>query len=101
MYGTPENHSWQSMIQRCTNPNHKAWPEYGGIGVKVCDRWRTFETFYADLGPRPAGTTLGRFGDIGNYEPGNCKWMTGEEQAANRRDISNHGADGRFQKKAA
>ena len=74
--------SWKSMIWRCTNPKGKDWPHYGGAipPVRVCERWRDFENFLADMGERPAGTTLGRFGDVGNYEPGNCSWQTWKEQ---------------------
>jgi hypothetical protein len=79
--------SWDRMIQRCTNPRNISWKYYGGRvpPVAVCERWLTFENFLADMGERPKGTTLGRFGDVGDYEPSNCKWMTPEEQAANRR----------------
>ena len=73
------------MWQRCTNPKTNGFEHYGGRGIKVCDRWKSFENFFADLGERPAGTTLGRFGDEGNYEPGNVKWMTPAEQRANKR----------------
>jgi hypothetical protein len=73
------------MIQRCTNPKKKCFATYGGQGILVCDRWLSFDTFLADLGERPTGTTLGRFGDVGNYEPGNVAWQTWTEQAANRR----------------
>lgn len=58
-------------------------PQY--TDVDVCVRWHKFENFLSDMGERPEGTTLGRFGDVGNYEPGNCKWMTWAEQLANRR----------------
>ena len=79
---SPEYRSWRAMIQRCTNPKNKKYKYYGEAGVVICDRWKTFEDFLADLGPRVAGTTLGRFGDVGNYEPGNAKWMTQPEQSA-------------------
>lgn len=80
--------SWQAAKARCSNPHDKYWHRYGGANppVKVCPRWRnSFEAFLEDLGERPEGTTLGRFGDVGNYEPGNCAWMTPKEQAANAR----------------
>jgi hypothetical protein len=85
MCKSPEHYSWSAMIDRCTNPGRWHFKHYGGAGVEVCDRWRGehgFENFYADMGPRIAGTTLGRFGDVGNYEPRNCKWMTKDEQVA-------------------
>lgn len=86
---TPEYTAWCAMIQRCMDPNRVGWMHYGRAGVKVCDRWldpeHGFKNFLADMGPRPAGTTNGRFGDVGNYEPGNCRWMTPKEQADERR----------------
>jgi hypothetical protein len=69
-----------SMKSRCGNPNTARYERYGGAGVKVCDRWMRFSAFLEDMGERPAGTSLGRFGDLGNYEPGNCAWQTPAEQ---------------------
>ncbi len=82
--------SFHSMRQRCLDPLAGRYPCYGGANppVTICDRWLGpdgFSNFLSDLGERPVGTTLGRFGDVGNYEPGNCAWQTPAEQAANRR----------------
>lgn len=82
---SPEYLSWENMIQRCTNPSNTKYKIYGGSGVKVCGRWRRFENFLADVGPRPLKTTLGRIGDQGNYSLTNARWMTQREQIQNRR----------------
>ena len=85
---SPTYFSWSAMIKRCSNPNDIGFSRYGGAGITVCDRWQGehgFETFLVDMGERPQGKTLGRFGDVGNYEPENCAWQTSQEQGAERR----------------
>lgn len=91
--------SWDSMKQRCLNPNHKSFDVYGNAGISVCERWlESFESFLADLGERPPNTTLDRFPNMsGNYEPGNCRWATPQEQANNRRSARNILYKGRTQ----
>jgi hypothetical protein len=70
-------HSWTSMIKRCTNPNHVAWSYYNSKGIGVCDRWVKFENFLADMGEKPVeGWHLHRLNGNGNYEPGNCIWIS-------------------------
>ena len=82
----PEYRVWWSMRNRCEMPNHPRFTSYGGRGIGVCERWKTFANFFADMGPRPApGLSLDRIDNDGNYEPGNCRWATSKEQSANRR----------------
>lgn len=79
---------WAGIIKRCENKNHKDYPDYGGRGIMVCDRWRnSFENFLSDVGSRPSEKhSIDRINTNGNYEPGNCKWSTLEEQARNKRN---------------
>jgi hypothetical protein len=95
-FASPTYISWCRMKSRCTNSNDAAvYARYGGAGVTVCDRWLdSFEHFLADMGERPEGTTLSRFGDVGNYEPGNCAWHTWAQQRAEakRKVLSAHAA---------
>ena len=81
---TPTYKSWEMMLRR-TNPNADNYRHYGEAGVAVCGRWLKFENFLHDMGERPSGTTLSRFGDVGNYEPKNCAWHTWAQQGVERR----------------
>lgn len=78
--------SWVHMIERCTNPKNGRFDDYGGRGVTVCERWRSFENFHADMGDMPEGRTLERSNNSKGYEPGNCYWATYTEQNRNRRN---------------
>lgn len=82
----PEYKTWVNMRTRCNNPKSSQFLDYGGRGIEICERWRKFENFYADMGPRPASEySLDRINVDGNYEPSNCRWATKEEQANNAR----------------
>jgi hypothetical protein len=76
---------WASMIQRCTNKNERCYKYYGGRGIWVCERWKTFINFYKDMGRRPSlEYSLDRIDVNGNYEPKNCRWTTIKVQSNNR-----------------
>jgi hypothetical protein len=83
----PEYRCWQQIKQRCLNPNHRMYPDYGGRGISVDDRWvGDFEAFFADVGPRPSSKhSLDRIDVNKGYEPGNCRWATWKVQNNNQR----------------
>lgn len=76
---------WQGMIRRCGNKNSDQYVRYGARGISVCDRWKNFENFLADMGEPPEGATIDRINNDGNYEPGNCRWASTKEQGRNKR----------------
>lgn len=84
----PEYRVWQQVKQRCLNPRHRQYKDYGGRGITMCERWRnSFDSFLADVGPRPDPyLTLDRRDNDGNYEPNNCRWATYTEQNLNKRN---------------
>lgn len=82
---TPTWRSWKSMLDRCTYPSSIGWKNYGGRGITVCERWRSFANFLADMGERPPGKTLDRKENDLGYSKANCRWATPKQQADNRR----------------
>lgn len=85
---TNEWQIWSQMKGRCLNPNNKGYKNYGGRGIKVCDRWLEFANFYADMGDQPyVRASIERIDVNGNYEPSNCKWIPSSEQSKNRRNV--------------
>jgi hypothetical protein len=85
MSGTPEFVAWTSMRQRCGNPRCRRYANYGGRGISICERWRAFENFLADMGRRPSPDhSLDRIDNDGNYELGNCRWATRSQQQRNK-----------------
>lgn len=94
---TPIYAAWLAMRQRCSNPRNPKYSDYGGRGIRVCDRWNVFENFLADMGERPEGMTLDRINNDGNYEPGNCRWADRLTQQGNTRWARNVEYNGKTQ----
>jgi hypothetical protein len=86
--GTSIYNRWKEMMGRCYNPKHPRYADYGGRGIRVCERWHDFTNFLADMGEPPPGLTLDRIDNNKGYEPGNCRWATVQEQNTNQRPKS-------------
>lgn len=82
---TKEYAVWRSMRQRCENPAHAAYANYGGRGIKVCKRWAVFDNFIADMGPCPEGHSIERKKNGRGYSPANCEWLPEGLQNRNTR----------------
>jgi hypothetical protein len=94
---TPEHAAWHTMKDRCYNSNDKSYKNYGGRGIKVCDRWlHSYENFLEDMGRKPSPNhSLGRASNNGDYDPVNCRWETTKQQTRNRRNVKITMADAR------
>lgn len=77
---------WAVMRDRCSNKNCEHYKDYGGRGIKVCERWQRFENFLADMGEAPPGLTIDRIKNDGDYELSNCRWATRKQQMRNTRN---------------
>lgn len=80
---SPTYKSWRNMLRRCTDTKHPSYANYGGRGITVCDEWKLFSNFLADMGEREDTKTLDRIDSNKGYSKANCQWMTMREQANN------------------
>lgn len=88
---------WNGMLQRCNNPKASKYENYGGRGIKVCERWKTFKNFYFDMGDPLKTQTIERIDSDKDYSPENCKWATYAEQNRNTKNNSNFTLNGKTQ----
>ena len=103
MNKSPEHRAWVHMKQRCSNPNKREWPHYGGRGISVYPDWeKSFSAFLSYVGPKPSPShSLDRINVDGNYEPGNVRWATQQQQVENTRVVRLVTMDGKTQSLSA
>jgi len=90
MVGTKTYRAWEGMSRRCRSNNTHTREYYWNRGISVCEEWKTFEIFYADMGEAPKGLTLERIDNDAGYSKANCKWATWADQALNKRTFKNN-----------
>lgn len=86
---TPEHRAWCQMRGRCERTTSPDYKDYGARGIRVAERWKTFDNFLADMGLRPPGHSLDRIDNNRGYEPENCRWATPRQQRLNQRHRPN------------
>jgi hypothetical protein len=97
MTGTKTYRAWEDMKKRCYNKNNKRYKTYGGRGIMVCERWHNFDNFLSDMGESEVGMSIERIDNDKNYEPGNCKWASRQEQMRNTTRTRNIEFNGKVQ----
>jgi hypothetical protein len=86
MATSPVYRAWQQLFQRCENPKDRAYKNYGARGITVCEEWRDFPRFLADMGMRPKGFQLDRKDNDKGYSKENCRWVTAKVNRNNQRN---------------